>query len=298
MSNRLEYETPQRPAKVPGDAARRIGDVWQRFGASGAPSGTSGEGWKTFLAALAVAAVVAGLINFINVITTLHEEPRDGLLGPLIWEGSSWLTLMAVLWIPFLAWRIAPLTVRPRWRLALHLVAAPLFSLAHVLGFVALRALAYWLYGASYHFGAFWPHFLYEFSKDGPGYVVLIAGFSLIARLFVVPAPRQATFDIRDGARITRVPVADILAIASAGNYVEFVLRDGRRLLMRSPLSALESELGPHGFVRTHRSWLVNAMQMTALEPEGSGDYTVKLSELSVPLSRRFPEALAKLRAA
>jgi DNA-binding LytR/AlgR family response regulator len=108
------------------------------------------------------------------------------------------------------------------------------------------------------------------------------------------PEPK---FDIRDGARLTRVAVSEILAIASAGNYVEFVLRDGRRLLMRSPLGAIENELAPHGFLRVHRSWLVNALQMTALEPEGSGDYTVKLGALSVPLSRRFPEALAKLRA-
>jgi DNA-binding LytR/AlgR family response regulator len=38
-------------------------------------------------------------------------------------------------------------------------------------------------------------------------------------------------------------------------------------------------------------------MQMTGLKPEGSGDYTIELGGLSVPLSRRFPEALAKLRA-
>jgi DNA-binding LytR/AlgR family response regulator len=52
-----------------------------------------------------------------------------------------------------------------------------------------------------------------------------------------------------------------------------------------------------HGFVRVHRSWLVNAMQMTGLKPQGSGDYAVELGALTVPLSRRFPEALAKLRA-
>ena len=87
-----------------------------------------------------------------------------------------------------------------------------------------------------------------------------------------------------------------VLAIASAGNYVEFVLKDGRRPLMRSPLSTLESELGSRGFLRTHRSWLVNAGEMTALKPEGSGDYTIELGNLTAPLSRRFPEALAKLR--
>ena len=35
---------------------------------------------------------------------------------------------------------------------------------------------------------------------------------------------------------------------------------------------------------------------MTALKPEGSGDYAVELETLTVPLSRRFPDALAKLR--
>ena len=66
---------------------------------------------------------------------------------------------------------------------------------------------------------------------------------------------------------------------------------------MRRPLSAVESELGARGFVRTHRSWLVNETAVTGLHPEGSGDYDVRLGELNVPLSRRFPEALARLRA-
>ena len=65
---------------------------------------------------------------------------------------------------------------------------------------------------------------------------------------------------------------------------------------MRSPLSALELELAARGFVRTHRSWLVNAEKVTALKPEGSGDYAVELQTLTVPLSRRFPDALVKLR--
>ena len=65
---------------------------------------------------------------------------------------------------------------------------------------------------------------------------------------------------------------------------------------MRSALMTIESELAPHGFLRVHRSWLVNPSQMTALKPDGSGDYTVELGQLEVPLSRRFPEALARLR--
>jgi DNA-binding LytR/AlgR family response regulator len=92
------------------------------------------------------------------------------------------------------------------------------------------------------------------------------------------------------------VRLSEILAITSAGNYVEFALQDGRRLLMRSPLSAVENDLEGRGFVRTHRSWLVNEAAVTGLQPEGSGDYGVTLGSLTVPLSRRFPASLARLR--
>ena len=66
---------------------------------------------------------------------------------------------------------------------------------------------------------------------------------------------------------------------------------------MRAPLSQVEAALTPHGFVRTHRSWLVNAARVRALQPAGSGDFRVALDgNLCAPLSRRFPEALARLR--
>ena len=84
--------------------------------------------------------------------------------------------------------------------------------------------------------------------------------------------------------------------MSSAGNYVEFWLADGRRPLMRATLAAIEVELEAYGFVRAHRSWLVNGARVTGLEPDGSGDWTVELGEVRAPLSRRFPEALARLR--
>ncbi|MDP3299416.1 MAG: LytTR family DNA-binding domain-containing protein, partial [Phenylobacterium sp.] len=76
----------------------------------------------------------------------------------------------------------------------------------------------------------------------------------------------------------------------------EFRLRDGRRPMMRGSLAALEAELGTADFLRTHRSWLVNARAVTGLKPEGSGDYSVSLDGLEAPLSRRYPEALKRLR--
>jgi DNA-binding LytR/AlgR family response regulator len=109
-------------------------------------------------------------------------------------------------------------------------------------------------------------------------------------------ASAAPSFDIRDGARLVRVPASEILAVRSAGNYAEFVLADGRRPLTRSSLSALEVQMRALGFLRTHRSWLVNPARVTGLRPEGSGDYAIELGAVEAPLSRRFPQALSVLR--
>ena len=289
------------PREARGDGVRRIGDFWRWLGLSGDVLGTSRIARRTLRYCYAVAVVVVGAVATIDGITISHDQPQYGLAAMIIWEGSSWLTFILFLWIAWIAYRIAPLAARPRWKLLVHIPAALLFSLAHVAGFVGLRKFVYWLGGARYDFGAFFPNFRYEFAKDALGYALFIAAFALVEHLVrqqaLVDAPgRTLTFDIRDGAKLARVRLDQILAVASAGNYVEFILDDGRRLLMRSPLSALENELGPRGFVRTHRSWLVNPGRMTALKPEGSGDYRVELGSVTAPLSRRFPETLAKLR--
>jgi len=291
---------PAARPKEAGGGARWISDFWQWLGISGDAVGTNGTLRRTFFYAFATAATMVATVNAINVITITHV-PRMDLAGPIVWEGSSWIALMALFWIPWIGYRLAPPFVRPRWKLAVHIPIVFLFSLAHVQGFVLVRELIYWLAGDHYHFGNFWPNFFYELRKDVLAYALFVAGFALIEHLLrqqqLIETPGQTlTFDIRDGAKLNRVRLDEVLAIASAGNYVEFVLRDGRKLMMRSPLSALETELGSRGFLRTHRSWLVNAKAMTALKPEGSGDYTVELGKVEAPLSRRFPEALAKLR--
>jgi DNA-binding LytR/AlgR family response regulator len=56
----------------------------------------------------------------------------------------------------------------------------------------------------------------------------------LARRLKGTPAvcrPRLEVFEIRDGARTLRPSMSDILAVQSAGNYVEVLLADGRRPL-------------------------------------------------------------------
>ncbi len=287
-----------------GDQRSLAGTTGKASGTSGGPFGMTGEERLWLGRAWLLGAGLISAIAFVNVLTIQHDAPKLGVLPPSIWEASSALVTLVIFMVPagMAFWMIR---ARPRWWVALpaHLAAVFIYSVLHVSGFVALRKAAYaLLLHQPYQFGPLSTEFPYEFRKDMMAYGLASIIYWLALRRSsqkpaeaLAPAP-PATFDIQDGARLIRVPVAEILAVRSAGNYAEFVLADGRRPLTRSSLSAVLEDLAPHGFVRTHKSWLVNKARVTGLKPEGSGDYAVELGALEVPLSRRFPEALAALR--
>jgi hypothetical protein len=285
--------------KVRWDERPRFGDRRPPIDPTGKASGTGRER-TVFLTGMAAIGINVGVVNALNVIGMVHMRPELGLAWPIVWEATAGLALLMAALIPWHVLKRVPLGRKPLWRTALvYLGYAPVFSVVHVAIFVTLRILIYRAAGFRYDFGPILSGFAYETSRNIFGYVGSLAAFSLAGAYFRRPAAvsvRERTFDIRDGQRLLRVPVRDILAISSAGNYVEFVLRDGRKPLMRAPLSNLEAQLSVDGFVRTHRSWLVNVMQVTGLKPEGSGDYEIELGAVTVPLSRRFPDALARLR--
>ncbi len=292
---------PRPPARdgrsVGGDGAAATGTSGWRRVTSGVP-----------LWAFGLGAGIALAICTVNVMSELHDRPHLPAWQAASWEYSS--GLVTVLLLPFTA-RAMVLARSPAtggWArfLAVHAGAAVLYSLIHVGGFVALRSAIYGAQHGTYRFGGF-GEWLYEFRKDALSYG-LMAGVFAFARAFArrpgeaSPAPMEAPapaarFDIRDGTRVIRPEVAEIAAAASAGNYVEFHLSDGRKPLMRTTLAAVEGELAAHGFLRTHRSWLVNAARVREIAPSGSGDMRLVLDTgLEAPLSRRYPQALEALK--
>lgn len=271
----------------------------------GARWGLSGHERVRLAQGAAMAAGVITLVITVNILTRIHDSPGRPA-GPLVDEMTSFATALLATAVP----AGLGLWIRRRrpgpWRLAAAAVLGlAAFVTLHVGGFVLLRRVAYaWFVGRPYHFGPWLGQLLYETPKEMLGFGLSVGFFW---RLLAPPAPEPAAslppdppepamFDIQDGARWLRTPLAEILAIRSAGNYAEFLLADGRRPLMRTSLSALEQALRPAGFVRTHRSWLVNASQVTGLRPEGSGDHTVELAGIEVPLSRRYREAISVIR--
>ena len=284
------------------------GDAGRPAGTSGAPGGTNGAGtagWRTLRNAyLAIGAVIA-LVSAINVMTILDDAQRIGerlpATIPIVLEVSSGVAAYLACGVIYAAIRWAPPERTPWLRtLAIHLGASLVFSGLHV----GLMELFRWAVFAVLHIVHHWSpaEWPYEYRKDLISYLALGLTFWVFTRLAPVAvqpaaAGSSATFDIRDGATTRRTPVGDILAARAAGNYVEFVLEGGGRPLMRASLQEIETALAPHGLVRTHRSWLVNERRIRALVAAGSGDFRLDLDGgVSVPLSRRFPEALARLK--
>lgn len=302
--------------QAPGGARQDRRDEATRRVTNGDGSGTDGlpadliarvrrADRRDFLTGWAIVAAVAVVVTMVNSLSVQMDNPDVAGWEPWVWEATSAITILAVAWIPWLAITVAPPPVneegaRPWFRSAMiHLPAMLIYSALHVAGFMVLRHAAYAALGvAPYDYEIDGPQFVYELRKDALSYAAFAATFWLTARLRRArePVVRPVSFDIRDGARIIRAPVGDILAVSSAGNYVEFWLADGRRPLMRATLAAIEVELEPFGFVRAHRSWLVNGARVTGLTPDGSGDWTVELGTVEVPLSRRYPSALARLK--
>jgi len=253
-----------------------------------------------------IAALIISVCT-VNVFSHLDDAARHGRVlavwEPITWEATSALTNIIACAAIWLALRLAPPTGRWLRFGLIHAVGSVVFSAIHVGGMWSLRAAIYALAGSRYAPGA--AEVIYEYRKDLLAYVGIAVLMWVVPRLNLggvspaapMGAAREDWFDIQDGARILRIPLTEILAVRAAGNYVEFLLRDERRPLMRASLSEIEAALGPSGFLRTHRSWIINPAGVRRLEPSGSGDYRLALEGgAEAPVSRRFPRALAKLK--
>lgn len=99
------------------------------------------------------------------------------------------------------------------------------------------------------------------------------------------------------GGATRLVPRSSILYVKSEGDYVRIVSDEGR-FLVRGALSQIERKWIPYGFVRVHRSYVVNLRRATEIRPELGGSATIVLADGSeVPVARRqVPELRRRLR--
>lgn len=91
---------------------------------------------------------------------------------------------------------------------------------------------------------------------------------------------------VRRGDRVVFLETSEIDWVEAAGNYVCLHLQ-GRRHLLRMTLAEMERRLDPRRFVRVHRSRIVNAERVRELQPLGSGDCRLVLTDGTVLVSSR-----------
>ena len=107
-------------------------------------------------------------------------------------------------------------------------------------------------------------------------------------------APQQDTQVAVERGGVTRfVDRADITHVEAHGDYARLHTA-GDAHLLRTPLSTLEEEWGPAGFVRIHRSLLVALAHVTEVRME-AGRCTVMVGDVELAVSRRHTRELRDL---
>jgi two-component system LytT family response regulator len=84
-------------------------------------------------------------------------------------------------------------------------------------------------------------------------------------------APRIA---FKAKGKILLLDLAEIVAVQAEGNYVSLRHRPNPYLLHES-LSSMAEKLKPYGFIRIHRSVVVNISAVEEIQPLPTGEYLV-----------------------
>ena len=87
------------------------------------------------------------------------------------------------------------------------------------------------------------------------------------------PSPRVA---IKVKGKILFLNLNDVVAVQAEGDYVS-LQRNGSSFLVRELISAVAEQLEPLGFVRIHRSILVNTSFVEEIKPYSTGEYGLRV---------------------
>jgi len=87
---------------------------------------------------------------------------------------------------------------------------------------------------------------------------------------------KSAKIAIKTKGRILFIDPKDVLIVEAHGNYV-LLQRQSGSYLLRESISAVAEKLKPYGFIRIHRSVLVNSSFVEEIEPWSTGEYVLRI---------------------
>ncbi|HEY6944587.1 MAG TPA: response regulator [Candidatus Acidoferrum sp.] len=91
---------------------------------------------------------------------------------------------------------------------------------------------------------------------------------------------------VKDGTKVTLIPVPKLDYAEAQDDYVALASQ-GKKHLKQQTITSLEACLDPKGFVRIHRSYIVNLERVVRIEPYGKDSRLAILSDgTRLPVSR------------
>lgn len=91
------------------------------------------------------------------------------------------------------------------------------------------------------------------------------------------PTVRPIKIAIKTKGKILLINPAEILAVEAEGNYVLLQLQSDSYLL-RESISTMAEKLKAYGFIRIHRSVLVNSSHVEEIHPGSTGEYMLRVT--------------------
>jgi DNA-binding LytR/AlgR family response regulator len=91
------------------------------------------------------------------------------------------------------------------------------------------------------------------------------------------PPVKPIKIAIKTKGKILLIHPGDILAVEAEGNYV-LLRRAADSYLLRESISTMAEKLEAYGFIRIHRSVLVNASSVEEIQPGTSGEYMLRIA--------------------
>jgi DNA-binding LytR/AlgR family response regulator len=97
--------------------------------------------------------------------------------------------------------------------------------------------------------------------------------FTMLQAVAMRQSPRVA---IKVEGSIIFINFCDVVAIQAEGNYV-LLCQNSRSYLLREAISVVAEKLEPYGFIRIHRSVLVNTSFVEEIRPHLAGNYVLRV---------------------
>jgi two-component system, LytTR family, response regulator len=96
------------------------------------------------------------------------------------------------------------------------------------------------------------------------------------------PDPVQASIFVKDGTKLVKIRLNEILYIEGLKDYVTIYTKD-KKVVTLQTLKSLEAQLTPHQFIRVHNSFIVSFEAIDSIDKE-----KIQIGKVWIPISDTY----------